>query len=122
MPNSRYSRATRCCSSSACPHRGAKGLNLALHDARLLAELLERAVTKNDAGALDEYGLRALDRVWRAQHFSYWMTTMLHTLPGATDFDVRRQLAELGSVVGSAAGATFLAEGYTGWLTLRGFA
>lgn len=97
------------------PPTGAKGLNLALADVRVLAELLERAVLGNVVDALDEYGPRALSRVWRAQHFSYWMTTMLHTLPGATDFDSRRQLAELASVSNSMAGSTFLAEGYTGW-------
>jgi p-hydroxybenzoate 3-monooxygenase len=97
------------------PPTGAKGLNLALADVRVLAEVLERAVLKQDTRALDEYGPRALARVWKSQHFSYWMTTMLHTLPGATDFDVRRQLGELQSVVASAAGSTYLAEGYTGW-------
>jgi p-hydroxybenzoate 3-monooxygenase len=96
------------------PPTGAKGLNLALADVRVLAEVVERALLKNDRDALDEYGPRALDRVWKAQHFSYWMTTMLHSLPGATDFDVRRQLGELASVVGSEAGSRFLAEGYTG--------
>jgi p-hydroxybenzoate 3-monooxygenase len=97
------------------PPTGAKGLNLALADVRVLAEVLARAVLKNDADALDDYSPRALSRVWRAQHFSYWMTTMLHVLPGATDFDVRRQLGELESVVSSTAGSTYLAEGYTGW-------
>jgi p-hydroxybenzoate 3-monooxygenase len=96
------------------PPTGAKGLNLALQDVRVLAEVIERALLKNDDDALDEYGPRALDRVWKAQHFSYWMTTMLHALPGATDFDVRRQLGELRSVVASEAGSRFLAEGYTG--------
>ena len=96
------------------PPTGAKGLNLALADVRVLAEVLERAV-KGDADALDEYGPRALDRVWRSQHFSYWMTTMLHTLPGATDFDARRQLGELETLVRSTAGRTYLAEAYTGW-------
>ncbi|SER58265.1 4-hydroxybenzoate 3-monooxygenase [Lentzea albida] len=96
------------------PPTGAKGLNLALQDVRVLAEVIERALVKNDDDALDEYGPRALDRVWKAQHFSYWMTTMLHALPAATDFDVRRQLGELRSVVGSEAGSRFLAEGYTG--------
>jgi p-hydroxybenzoate 3-monooxygenase len=97
------------------PPTGAKGLNLALADVRVLAEVLERAVQNNDTDALDDYGPRALARVWRSQHFSYWLTRMLHTLPGATDFDVRRQLAELECVVGSDAGSTYLAEGYTGW-------
>jgi p-hydroxybenzoate 3-monooxygenase len=53
--------------------------------------------------------------VWKAQHFSYWMTTMLHQVPGATDFDQRRQIGELTSVVRSRAGSTYLAEAYTGW-------
>lgn len=96
------------------PPTGAKGLNLALADVRVLAEILERRVLKNDASALDEYTDRALDHVWKAQHFSYWMTTMLHSVPAATDFDVRRQLGELKSIVGSAPGAAYLAEGYTG--------
>jgi p-hydroxybenzoate 3-monooxygenase len=97
------------------PPTGAKGLNLALADVRVLAACLERALVDGDEGALDEYGPLALDRVWRSQHFSYWMTQMLHTLPDGDRYDRRRQVAELRSVVGSAAGATYLAEGYTGW-------
>jgi p-hydroxybenzoate 3-monooxygenase len=97
------------------PPTGAKGLNLALADVRVLAEVLERALLKNDPDALAEYGQRALARVWRSQHFSYWMTTMLHSVPGADEFDVRRQLAELEWVVSSTAGSTYLAEAYTGW-------
>ncbi|WP_197321082.1 4-hydroxybenzoate 3-monooxygenase [Saccharomonospora sp. NB11] len=97
------------------PPTGAKGLNLALADVRILAEVLERALATNDDDVLDDYSRRALDRVWRAQHFSYWMTSMLHRQPGADDFAVRRQVAELRSVVRSRAGSTFLAEGYTGW-------
>jgi p-hydroxybenzoate 3-monooxygenase len=97
------------------PPTGAKGLNLALADVRVLAEVLERAVRHKDVGVLDEYGPRALARVWKAQHFSYWMTTMLHALPGATGFDLHRQLGELESVASSVAGSTYLAEAYTGW-------
>jgi len=97
------------------PPTGAKGLNLALADVRLLAELLERAIRKDDAAALEEYTARALGRVWKAQHFSYWMTTMLHALPGGSQFDARRQVGELASVVSSRAGSTYLAEGYCGW-------
>jgi len=97
------------------PPTGAKGLNLALADVRVLAEELERAVTKNDASLLDAYSSRALDRVWKAQHFSYWMTTMLHLQPDASPFDLRRQIGELSSVVSSHAGSTYLAEAYTGW-------
>jgi p-hydroxybenzoate 3-monooxygenase len=97
------------------PPTGAKGLNLALADVRVLAEELERAVTHRDGSLLDDYTPRALGRVWKAQHFSYWMTTMLHRLPDATPFDVRRQEGELAMVTSSHAGSTFLAEAYTGW-------
>jgi 4-hydroxybenzoate 3-monooxygenase len=97
------------------PPTGAKGLNLALADVRVLAEELERAVTRKDGALLDDYTTRALDRVWKAQHFSYWMTTMLHLAAEASPFDVRRQIGELSSVVSSHAGSTYLAEAYTGW-------
>jgi p-hydroxybenzoate 3-monooxygenase len=97
------------------PPTGAKGLNLALADVRLLAELLELAIRKDDATALDRYTERALSRVWKSQHFSYWMTTMLHALPDASAFDVRRQIGELESVVTSRAGSAYLAEAYCGW-------
>ncbi|MEU4343445.1 4-hydroxybenzoate 3-monooxygenase [Nocardia sp. NPDC023852] len=97
------------------PPTGAKGLNLALADVHVLAQTLEFAISKNDVDSLDQYTARALERVWKAQHFSYWMTTMLHRLDNAADFDDRRQLGELRSVVGSEAGSRYLAEAYTGW-------
>ena len=101
------------------PPTGAKGLNLALADARVLAESLSAYLLKNDEGALGDYAERASGRVWRAQHFSYWMTTMLHRAlnapGGSTEFDELRQLGELSTVASSEAGATYLAEGYTGW-------
>jgi 4-hydroxybenzoate 3-monooxygenase len=97
------------------PPTGAKGLNLALADVRVLAEELERAIAAGDPAPLASYSRRALARVWKAQHFSYWMTTMLHTLPDATPFDLRRQEGELSAVTGSVAGSTYLAEAYTGW-------
>jgi p-hydroxybenzoate 3-monooxygenase len=97
------------------PPTGAKGLNLALADVRVLAETIERALRKNDDAALGEYTDRALARVWKAQHFSYWMTSMLHQIDGASAFDERRQLGELNSIVSSRAGSTYLAEAYTGW-------
>ncbi|WP_460602824.1 4-hydroxybenzoate 3-monooxygenase [Jatrophihabitans fulvus] len=102
------------------PPTGAKGLNLALADVRVLAEVLERTLRRGDADALDEYGPRAQERVWRVQHFSYWMTTMLHRLPGGSAFDHRRQVGELASVVASRAGSTYLAEAYTGWPSAPG--
>jgi p-hydroxybenzoate 3-monooxygenase len=97
------------------PPTGAKGLNLALADVRVLAEILQEVLLRGRPEALDDYGPRALERVWRSQHFSYWMTTMLHTVPGADAFDVRRQQAELATVTSSVAGSTYLAEAYTGW-------
>ncbi len=97
------------------PPTGAKGLNLALADVRVLAELLADAVASGTEAPLEHYAKRALARVWKAQHFSYWMTSMLHTPADANPFDVERQRAELASVVGSRAAATYLAEGYTGW-------
>ena len=97
------------------PPTGAKGLNLALADVRVLAEELERAVAVDDPAGLAAYSDRALGRVWKAQHFSYWMTTMLHALPDASPFDVRRQEGELAGLVASTAGSTYLAEAYTGW-------
>lgn len=100
------------------PPTGAKGLNLALADVRVLAEVIERALLKNDEDALEQYTDRALARVWKAQHFSYWMTTMLHSLEGASEFDELRQLGELNTLVSSEAGSKYLAEAYTGWPTL----
>jgi p-hydroxybenzoate 3-monooxygenase len=97
------------------PPTGAKGLNLALADVRILAEVLEQALRRGADGALDTYGPRAQARVWKAQHFSYWMTTMLHRIPGGSPFDNQRQLGELSSIVASEAGSRYLAEGYTGW-------
>ena len=98
------------------PPTGAKGLNLALMDVKVLHEVLVRAVRDGETSALDEYSPRALERVWKAQHFSYWMSTMLHTMPGEyAAFDAARQVSELTSLVQSEAGSRYLAEGYTGW-------
>ena len=93
------------------PPTGAKGLNLALADVRVLAEELERAFAKKDGSLLDAYTDRALDRVWKAQHFSYWMTTMLHRPSDASPFDLRRQVGELSSVVSSTAGSHLSGRG-----------
>lgn len=97
------------------PPTGARGLNLALHDVKVLADVLLRALGGAGETALDEYQPRALRRVWRAQNFSHWMTQLLHTAPGASSFDLRRQLGELDNVVGTRAGRAYLAEQYTGW-------
>lgn len=97
------------------PPTGAKGLNLALADVRVLHEVITEFLAHGDEDALGAYTDRALDRVWKAQHFSYWMTTMLHSAAGATAFDIGRQRGELSLVTGSRHGAAYLAEAYTGW-------
>ena len=97
------------------PPTGAKGLNLAMADVQVLARTLQEFFTTGEDRHLDTYGPTALRRVWRAQHFSYWMTSMLHTDPDGSDFDLNRQLGELDSVTNSRAGSTYLAEAYTGW-------
>lgn len=97
------------------PPTGAKGLNLAFADVAVLHEALVDLLTGGCASGVDGYSDRALTRVWKSQHFSYWMTTLLHDQPGASDFDRRRQRGELESIVSSRAGSAFLAEGYTGW-------
>ncbi|OYO13657.1 hypothetical protein CGZ94_09510 [Enemella evansiae] len=96
------------------PPTGAKGLNLALQDVRVLAEVLGDWAA-GDPGALQAYSTRSLDRVWKAQHFSFWMTSMLHNNPDASDFDRLRTLGELRMLVESEHGRAWLAEAYTGW-------
>lgn len=97
------------------PPTGAKGLNLALADVRVLAEVITEFLADGADAVLDGYSARALERVWKAQHFSYWMTSMLHTPVDASSFDLRRQQAEIRSVVDSRGASTYLAEAYTGW-------
>jgi p-hydroxybenzoate 3-monooxygenase len=97
------------------PPTGAKGLNLAVADVVVLARALESYFANGSTERLDTYDAVASRRVWRAQHFSWWMTSMLHAHPDSSPFDLRRQLGELDMVVNSAAGATYLAEAYTGW-------
>lgn len=96
------------------PPTGAKGLNLAIADVRRLARALERYYASGDDSRLETYTRAALWRVWRAQHFSWWMTQMLHRDPAASAFDGRLQQAQLEYVVRSAAAAKSLAENYTG--------
>ncbi|MEV8041766.1 4-hydroxybenzoate 3-monooxygenase [Arthrobacter sp. NPDC080082] len=101
------------------PPTGAKGLNLAIADVRVLFEGLDSYYKTGSEALLDRYSSRALDRVWKAQHFSYWMTSMLHTPEGADYFARARQLGELNSVVSSRHGRAYLAEAYTGWPSAR---
>jgi p-hydroxybenzoate 3-monooxygenase len=96
------------------PATGAKGLNLALADVRLLAEALADWYRTGDDALLGAYSSNCLRRVWRAEHFSWWMTSMLHRLPGGDSFDLMLQLSQLRYVVSSRAAATSLAENYVG--------
>ncbi len=97
------------------PPTGAKGLNLALADVRVLAPAIRVFLATGAEQALDNYSVQALARVWKAQHFSSWMTSMLHLPSEASAFDLRRQQAEIRSIIESRAGSTYLAESYTGW-------
>jgi p-hydroxybenzoate 3-monooxygenase len=96
------------------PPTGAKGLNLAVADVRVLADALVRWLEHGDESGLNAYSDRCLRRVWRVQHFSWWMTSMLHRFPAEDDIQARLQLAELDYVTSSRAAATMLAENYTG--------
>ena len=96
------------------PPTGAKGLNLAVRDARLLAEAIAHRYATGSDDLLEAYSDMALQRVWRAEHFSWWMTTMLHRGPHDTPFETRLQLSQLRYVTSSRAAATSLAENYVG--------
>jgi p-hydroxybenzoate 3-monooxygenase len=96
------------------PPTGAKGLNLAMADVSRLAEALAAFYSNGSERLLDEYSDRGLRRTWRAQRFSWWMTTMLHRAPDQNAFDYKRQVAELEYLVSSRAAMTSLAENYVG--------
>lgn len=96
------------------PPTGAKGLNLAIADVWVLSRAFERYFKSAMSDELDGYSQAALRRIWRAQHFSWWMTSMLHRFEDAGEFDRRRQLAELDLVTSSEAAARTIAENYAG--------
>ena len=98
----------------AVPPTGAKGLNLAVSDVWHLDRALGSFFGSGSTALLEGYSAAALRRVWRVQHFSWWMTTMLHNFAGASEFDERRQLAELELVTGSEDAARSLARIYVG--------
>jgi p-hydroxybenzoate 3-monooxygenase len=100
------------------PPTGAKGLNLALHDVRVLAEALADWFRTGNAAGLDAYSDTCLQRVWRAEHFSWWMTQLLHRPVGQDEFDLRLQLSQLRYVTTSRAAAASLAENYVGLETV----
>lgn len=97
------------------PPTGAKGLNLALADVKVLFEAIDSFYSTGSPKLLDAYSDTALDRVWKAQNFSYWMTTMLHSREDQSSFERKRILGELAGVAASRYGQQYLAEAYTGW-------
>ena len=103
------------------PPTGAKGLNLALTDVAVLAGALDEMLNHGDPALADSYSANSLDRVWRRTHFSWWMTTMLHTAPGGDPMETELQLAQLRYVTTSRAAATTLAENYTGYPDSTGY-
>ena len=96
------------------PATGAKGLNLAIADVRVLAEALAAWYADGRADLLAAYSTTCLRRVWRAEHFSWWMTSMLHRFADDDGFQERLQLSQLRYVISSRAAATSLAENYVG--------
>jgi p-hydroxybenzoate 3-monooxygenase len=96
------------------PPTGAKGLNLAIRDVRLLGEAIADWYGSGDDAALETYSERCLRRVWRAEHFSWWMTSMLHLPPDEDPFDRRLRFSQLRYVTTSEHAARSLAENYVG--------
>jgi p-hydroxybenzoate 3-monooxygenase len=96
------------------PPTGAKGLNLAAGDVDQLARALAEYYAQGSERLLDVYSAVALRRIWRAERFSAWMTSVLHRFPGQSSFDRRMQIAEIDYLVGSAAARAAFVENYTG--------
>ncbi|HEY4200308.1 MAG TPA: 4-hydroxybenzoate 3-monooxygenase [Devosiaceae bacterium] len=96
------------------PPTGAKGLNLAMSDVAMLSEALIEALIEKSSAGIDNYSGRALQRIWKAERFSWWMTSLLHTFPDTGAFGRRMQRAEFQYLTGSLAAQQSLAENYTG--------
>ena len=96
------------------PPTGAKGMNLAFADVYHLAEAVGAFYRDGDGRKLESYSETCLRRIWKAQRFSWWMTSLLHRFESESAFDRKRQLAELEYVMTSRAAATSLAENYVG--------
>ena len=96
------------------PPTGAKGLNLAVHDVVQLATALIAHYRERSDALLDGYSATALRRIWRAERFSAWLTSVLHLFPGRSSFDRRMQLAEIDQLASSAAARAAFVESYTG--------
>ncbi len=96
------------------PPTGAKGLNLAMSDVAMLADALIEFYGETSTAGLDFYSAKALSRIWKAERFSWWMTSLLHVFPDSADFGRRIQRAEFDYLTGSVAAQQSLAENYTG--------
>jgi p-hydroxybenzoate 3-monooxygenase len=96
------------------PPTGAKGLNLAISDVAMLGAALAEFYGERSKAGLDTYSKRALARIWKAERFSWWMTSLLHTFPETGAFGRRIQRADFDYLCGSVAAQTSLAENYTG--------
>jgi p-hydroxybenzoate 3-monooxygenase len=103
-------------SAHIVPPTGAKGMNLAFADVRVLSRAIAAFYKSRSTELLDAYSATCLRRVWKAQRFSWWMTRLVHLFPEETPFDRRRQVAELDYVANSEAAAKSLAENYVGLL------
>jgi p-hydroxybenzoate 3-monooxygenase len=101
-------------SAHIVPPTGAKGMNLAVADVRMLSKALIAHYAANDDAKLAAYSQTCLKRVWRAEHYSWWMTSMLHRFPESTPFMDRVQRSELAYVTSSEAGGRVIAENYVG--------
>lgn len=97
------------------PPTGAKGLNLAFCDVRVLAPALVAWLRDGDESGLAGYSAKALERVWKAQNFSYWATNMMHTRQDENPFAQKRRRGELRSITDSERGRAYFSECYTGW-------
>ena len=96
------------------PPTGAKGLNLAASDVNYLSEALIGYYRNGDEAALTGYSERALNRIWKAERFSWWMTKLMHQFPEDSEFDRRIQRAEFDFLIGSPAYQAAMAENYVG--------
>ena len=96
------------------PPTGAKGLNLAASDVKYLSSALIEHYKENSDAGIDTYSQRALARIWRAERFSWWLTTLMHRFPESGAFGQRMQEAELDYLVHSQALSTSLSENYVG--------
>ena len=101
-------------SAHIVPPTGAKGMNLAFADVRVLSRAIAAFYRNGATDLLESYSQTCLRRVWKAQRFSWWMTRLMHLFPEETPFDRRRQIAELDYVASSEAAAKSLAENYVG--------